>query len=291
MLKNMKPDFNTSIPVQRTTIGDFELTVLSDGNDRADGGAMFGVVPKVLWSKRIEADEKIQIPVGLNSILVRTGDHHVLIETGIGPKLDDRMRQVFEPQEKLMRSFEQAAVAPEDIDIVINTHLHFDHCGWNTVRENGRVRATFPRAKYFVQEGELEHAHLQLERDRVSYLTDNYDPLVESGQMQLLRGSSEIVPGISVEVFPGHTEHMQAVMIRSGGATAGYISDLIPDINHLDLTWVLSFDLFPLLTIESRRRFYELAVPGEWLVLFTHDVTRPWAKVRALGKGKFEAVS
>src|SRR5947209_5156266 len=289
MLKNMKPDFNTSIPVQRTTIGDFELTVLSDGNDRADGGAMFGVVPKVLWSKRIEADEKIQIPVGLNSILVRTGDHHVLIETGIGPKLDDRMRQVFEPQEKLMRSFEQAAVAPEDIDIVINTHLHFDHCGWNTVRENGRVRATFPRAKYFVQEGELEHAHLQLERDRVSYLTDNYDPLVESGQMQLLRGNQEIVPGISVEVFPGHTRDMQAVILQSGGKTACYISDLIPTSAHLEVNWVMGFDLYPLETILSRKRYYSRALPENWLTMFTHDPEVPWSYLGKDERGKIVA--
>jgi glyoxylase-like metal-dependent hydrolase (beta-lactamase superfamily II) len=109
--------------------------------------------------------------------------------------------------------------------------------------------------------------------------------------VELLRGSREIVPGISVEVFPGHTEHMQAVIIQSGGRTACYISDLIPDIAHLDLTWVLSFDLFPLQTIESRKRFYARAVPEEWLVLFTHDVTRPWAKIRSLGRGKFEAVS
>jgi len=156
----MKFDFRNSMPVQRTTLGDFELTVLSDGNYWADGGAVLGVVPKVLWSKRIEADERNRIPVGLNSILVRTGDHNVLIETGIGPKLDDRMRRVFEPQEKLMHNLEQAGVAPDEIDIVINTHLHFDHCGWNTVSDNGRVRATFPRAKYYVQEEELHHARL-----------------------------------------------------------------------------------------------------------------------------------
>jgi glyoxylase-like metal-dependent hydrolase (beta-lactamase superfamily II) len=287
----MKLDFHNSMPVQRTSLGDFELTVLSDGNYWADGGSMFGVVPKVLWSKRIEADERNRIPVGLNSILVRTGDHNVLIETGIGPKLDDRMRRVFEPQEKLMSSFERVGIAPDEIDIVINTHLHFDHCGWNTVRENGNVRATFPRARYYVQEGELRHARLQLERDRVSYLTDNYDPLVESGQMQLLRGRSEIVPGISVEVFPGHTEHMQAVIIQSSGETACYISDLIPDTAHLDLTWVLSFDLFPLQTIESRKRFYQRAVPEQWLVLFTHDVTIPWARVQSVGEGKYLVAS
>lgn len=279
------------MPVQRTTLGDFELTVLSDGNYLADGGTMFGVVPKVLWSKRIEADERNRIPVGLNSILVRTGEHNVLIETGIGSKSDDRMRKIYQPQEKLLHNFEQAGVAPDEIDIVINSHLHFDHCGWNTMRDsNGRVRATFPRAKYYVQEGELLHAREQCERDYVSYLTDNYDPLVESGQMELLRGAREIVPGVCVEVFPGHTEYMQAIIIESGGKTACYISDLICDTYHLDLTWLVSFDLFPLQTIESRKRFYARAVPEEWLVLFTHDVTIPWARVKRDGGGKYSVV-
>jgi glyoxylase-like metal-dependent hydrolase (beta-lactamase superfamily II) len=261
--------------------------VLSDGNYWLDGGAFFGVVPKVLWQKRLEPDSQNRIPTGLNSILVRTGKHNVLIETGAGNKLPDKMRSVFQTQEKLMGSFEQAGIAPDEIDVVINTHLHFDHCGWNTVREGDRVRATFPRAKYYVQEGELRHAHMQHERDRVSYISENYDPLVESGQMHLLHGDGEIVPGIAVKVFPGHTRHMQAVMIRSGDQRACYISDLIPTTSHMDVTWVMAFDLFPLETIESRKRFYEDAVPHDWLVLFTHDVVTPWAHVEAAGGGKF----
>ena len=283
----LKINFEQSIPVQRTTIGDFELTVLSDGNYWLDGGSFFGVVPKALWQKRLEPDSQNRVPTGLNSILVRTGKHNVLIETGIGNKLPDKMRFVFQPQERLMGSFEQAGVAPDEIDVVINTHLHFDHCGWNTVRQGDRVRATFPRAKYYVQEGELRHAHMQHERDRVSYISENYDPLVESGQMHLLHGDGEIVPGISVKVFAGHTRNMQAVMIRSGNQRACYISDLIPTTSHMDLTWVMAFDLFPLETIESRKRFYEDAVPQNWLVFFTHDAITPWAYVDAAGGGKF----
>ncbi len=281
--------FDEHIPVQSTTIGDFEGTVLSDGNYWADGGAMFGVVPKSLWEKRMPANERNLFPVAMNSLLVRTGEHTVLIETGAGNKLDERMQRIYGTQGLLLSSLEQAKIAPDDIDVVIDTHLHFDHCGWNTVRVGGRVAATFPRARYYVQAGELRHARRQTERDRVSYISENYDPLVESGQMQLLSGDAEIVPGISVKVFPGHTRHMQAVLIRSGGKCACYISDLIPTTAHLDLTWVMAFDLFPLETIESRRRFYEDAIPQHWLVCFTHDPKVPWAYVEAGKPGKFEA--
>jgi glyoxylase-like metal-dependent hydrolase (beta-lactamase superfamily II) len=168
--------------------------------------------------------------------------------------------------------------------------LHFDHCGWNTVRQGDRVLPTFPRAKYYVQQGELEAAHEQRERDRISYISANYDPLVESGQMELLRGDREIVPGISVRVYPGHTRHMQAVVIESGGQKACYTSDLIPTTAHLDLTWVLAFDLFPLETIESRRRFYAEAVPQNWLVCYTHDPAVPWSRVTNPKPGKYEPV-
>ena len=146
--------------------------------------------------------------------------------------------------------------------------------------------ATFPRAKYYVQKGEVEHAHEQHERDRVSYMTDNYDPLIESGQMTLLDGDAEIAPGISVRVFPGHTRDLQAVLVRSGGATLAYPSDLIPTTNHLDPTWVLGYDLYPLTTIDNRHRFYAEAIPEKWLVAFTHDHEKPWAYVEMGEKGK-----
>ncbi|HLJ25700.1 MAG TPA: MBL fold metallo-hydrolase [Candidatus Angelobacter sp.] len=264
------------------SLGDFELTALSDGFYISDGGAFFGVVPKMLWQRKVKADESNRIYAGVNSVLVRTGKQNILIETGIGNKLSDKMKSFYHPKEKLLENLHAAGTAPEDIDIVINSHLHFDHCGWNTVYKDGRAVATFPKAKYYVQEGEWRHACLQLERDRVSYISDNYDPLISSGQMQLLIGATEIVPGISVAVYPGHTRHMQAIFIRSGGQTACYISDLIPATWHLDITWVMAYDLFPLETIENRKKYYKEAVPQNWLTIFTHDPDVPWAYLESI---------
>jgi len=286
--------------MHRTTLGDFELTVVSDGTYFLDAGAFFGVVPKTMWSKKVTPDAQNRLDAGLNSLLVRTGKKNILIETGIGNKLPERMVQIYKQPAKLLDNLHAAGVAPEDIDIVINTHLHFDHCGWNTVRRGDRVVATFPNAKYYVQEKEWEHGRLQLERDAISYMSPNCDPLLETGQMELLNGDLELSPGISVKVFPGHTANMQAVIIESGGGnenggndkkTACYISDLIPTSAHLDVTWVMAFDLFPLETIESRKKYYAQAIPERWLTVFTHDDATPWGYVergerRRLGLAK-----
>jgi len=271
--------------MHRTTLGDFELTVVSDGTYPLDGGGFFGVVPKSLWSKKVTADEQNRVAAGLNSLLVRTGKRNVLIETGIGNKLSEKMAQLYGQPAQLLDNLSATGISPGDIDIVINTHLHFDHCGWNTVLRAGKPVATFPKAKYYVQEGEWQHAH-ENQRDAVSYMTHNYDPLVETGQMQLLRGDQEIVPGISAKVFPGHTRDMQAIIIESGGQTACYISDLIPTSAHVDLNWVMSFDLYPLETIESRKRYYSRAIPEKWLTLFTHDPATPWAYLEKDDRGK-----
>jgi glyoxylase-like metal-dependent hydrolase (beta-lactamase superfamily II) len=267
------------------SLGDFELISLSDGIYHLDGGSYFGVVPKTLWSRKLPANEKNLVPSGLNSVLVRTGDKNILIETGIGNKLSEKMAQIYGQPAELLDSLHAAGLAPEDIDVVIDSHLHFDHCGWNTVRRNGAIAATFPKAKYYAQEGEWKHAH-ENQRDGVSYFTENYDPLVESGQMQLVRENAEIAPGISVEVYPGHTRDLQAIMVRSGGKTACYISDLIPTSNHLDLNWVMAYDLYPVESIESRKRFYSRAIPERWLVMFTHDHEIPWAYLEKDEKGK-----
>lgn len=274
--------------MQRLKLGDFELSAASDGVYHLDGGAFFGVVPKILWEYKVRADEQNRVPTGLNSIVVQTGRETVLIETGIGNKLPARMANIYGMPAKLLESLAGGGVTPDDVDIVINTHLHFDHCGWNTVRQGDRVTPTFPRAKYYVQEGEWKHAH-ENQRDAVSYFPENYDPLVESGQMTLLRGDQEIVPGVSVRVFPGHTRDMQAVIITSSGQTACYISDLIPTSAHLDLNWVMAFDLYPLETIESRKRYYAEAIPGKWLTMFTHDPNVPWAYVEKSESGRMVA--
>ena len=274
--------------MQRITLGDFELTAVSDGIYHLDGGGMFGVVPKSLWERKVKPDASNLVPLGLNSVVVRTGSQTVLIETGVGNKLWERMVRIYGQPAELLQQLSAAGIAPEDVDVVINTHLHFDHCGWNTVRQGDKVIATFPKAKYYVQEGEWKHAH-ENQRDGVSYITENYDPLVKSGQMTLLRGDTEIVPGVSVRVYPGHTRDMQAVLVQSGGQTACYISDLIPTSAHLDLNWVMSYDLYPIETIESRKRYYAQAVPEKWLTMFTHDANLPWAYVAKDEKGKMVA--
>jgi glyoxylase-like metal-dependent hydrolase (beta-lactamase superfamily II) len=273
------------------TLGDFELSIFSDGTYPLDGGAFFGVIPKSMWSRKAAADEKNYVTAGLNSLLIRTehprtGKQTVLVETGMGNKLSERMVKFYGQPAQLLANLAASGVAPEDIDIVINTHLHFDHCGWNTVRKEGKIVPTFPKAKYYAPEGEWQYARKPSERDAISYIPDNYDPLVQSGQMTLLKGGEEIVPGISVKTFPGHTANMQAVIVESAGRTACYISDLIPTTAHIDLTWGMAFDLYPLQTIESRKQYYAKAIPEKWLTVFTHDAKVPWAYVEKDEVGK-----
>ncbi len=338
--------------MHRLTLGNFELSVFSDGTYPLDGGAFFGVVPKVMWSRKLAADDKNYVTTGLNSLLIRTENPHtgkltVLVETGMGNKLSDRMIKFYGQPAQLLDHLAAGGVAPEDVDIVINSHLHFDHCGWNTLRDkNGKIVPTFSRAKYYAPEGEWQYARHPSERDSISFISENYDPLVASGQMTLLRGDEEeeIVPGISVQTFPGHTAHMLAIIIRgdvrqrrdddddgkrtegrgtagkgaasaaqsvpsserarlqaapSGapdpgalvpeGTTACYISDLIPTTAHIDITWGMSFDLYPLQTIESKKRYYAQAIPQKWLTVFTHDPKTPWAYVEKDESGKMIA--
>lgn len=283
---------NTADPIRgRASVGDFEITVLTDGTYFLDGGAMFGVVPKPMWEKRAPADAQNRILLGANTVIVRTGKHTVAIETGLGNKMNDKMRAIFKAKQQLPHSFAAADIRPEEIDVVINTHLHFDHCGWNTTQlPDGRIVPTFPNARYFAHRGEVEHGHLQLERDAVSYLSPNYDPLVESGQMTLLdtrpNEVTEIVPGISVECYPGHTDQLLAVHIESAGRRGCYISDLIPTSAHLDITWVMGYDLDPLECIAQRKRFYQRAIPEKWLVLFTHDHHTPFGQIVLNERGK-----
>ena len=281
----------------RFALGGFEITLCSDGTYLLDGGAMFGVVPKTMWSKRTPADEQNRILLGLNSTIVRTGKHTVLIETGIGNKQSAKMREIHGNQELLPASLAAAGIRPEEIDVVINTHLHFDHCGWNTtLHPDGSLTPTFKNARYFAHAGEVAHGHLQLDRDKVSYLSPNYDPLIESGQMTLLttegiQENPELVPGIAVEEFPGHTAQMLGVHIQSGPEHACYIGDLIPTAHHVDPTWVIGYDLDPVRCIAERKRFHERAIPEQWVVLFPHDHHTPAARVRLNEKGKPVAFS
>jgi glyoxylase-like metal-dependent hydrolase (beta-lactamase superfamily II) len=281
-----RPDSHQLVRGQ-VTLGDFEVTVLSDGYFLLDGGAMFGVVPKPLWQQRAPADERNRILLGANTLVIRDGKHTVVVETGIGDKFDAKMREIYGTQQLLPSAFAAAGIRMDEVDVVINSHLHFDHCGWNTVRsEDGSIHPAFPNARYYAHRGEAMHGRLQLERDRMSYLPDNYEPLIASRQMTLLKGPQSILPGISVDVYPGHTAQMMAILIDSGGRRGCYISDLIPTSAHLDLIWGMGYDLDPLQVIEQRKRFYARAIPEQWLVFFTHDHHSPFGYISLSERGK-----
>jgi glyoxylase-like metal-dependent hydrolase (beta-lactamase superfamily II) len=260
-------------------LGAFELEILSDGTFALDGGQMFGVVPKVLWEKRLPADARNRVHLGLSCLLVRTGKQNVLIETGIGDKYDAKFADIYAVARPatLVDDLKKHGLAPDDIHIVINTHLHFDHCGWNVRREGGKLVPTFPRAKYFVQRGEWEHAFQPSERDRASYIEEFFAPAAK--QTEQLGGGTKIVPGIKVEVVPGHTRHMQCVRVESEGAQAYFISDLVPTQAHLPYPWVMSFDLYPLETLENRHRVLPRLAAENALVIFPHDVTEPCVRL------------
>jgi glyoxylase-like metal-dependent hydrolase (beta-lactamase superfamily II) len=273
----------------RATLGDFEITILSDGYFLLDGGAMFGIVPRPLWEARMPPDERNRILLGTNTLVVRDGKHTVVIETGVGNKFEGKMRSIYGAKEQLPLALAEAGIRMDEVDVVINSHLHFDHCGWDTTRNaDGSIAPTFPNARYYAHRGEVEHGRLELERDRVSYVAANYEPLVASGQMTLLERPQEIVPGVSVDLYPGHTAHMLAVMIASGGLRGCYISDLIPTSAHLDLIWGMGYDLDPLTVIEQRKRFFARAIPEQWMVFFTHDHHAPFGYLALNERGKAE---
>jgi glyoxylase-like metal-dependent hydrolase (beta-lactamase superfamily II) len=276
----------------RARIGDADITVCTDGTCLFDGGAMFGVVPKTLWSKKTEPDALNRVMLGLNCVLVRIGGKTVLIETGFGNKIAPKLKEIYATQERLPQSLAAAGVTPEQVDIVINTHLHWDHAGWNTVLdEAGIARPYFPNAEYVVHRGEVEHGRLQWDRDRISYVPDNYEPMIASGQIRLIEGTeADICPGVRVECFPGHTAQLMAVHMESGGEHACFISDLLPTTAHLDVGWAMGFDLDPLRTIEERKRFYARAIPEQWIVLFSHDHRVPMSTLSNDERGKIHLV-
>jgi len=263
--------------------GDLEIFVLSDGRFRLDGGAMFGVVPKMLWQKRIPADDRNRITLGLNCLLVRSAGKTIVVETGTGDKGDAKWDDIYgiDHSVTLLDSLHRRGVEAKEVDIVVNTHLHFDHCGWNTRRgPGGRFVPTFPRARYYVQRGEYEHALEPTERDRVSYLPDNFQPMAESQQWVWPAGDEEIAPGVELVRAPGHTRDMQCVRLRSGGRTAIFLADLVPTTAHLPYPWIMGYDLYPMTTLEQKKRWIPEAVRGEWLCFFAHDPAVPAAYLR-----------
>ncbi|MEJ2079843.1 MAG: MBL fold metallo-hydrolase [Acidobacteriota bacterium] len=270
-------------------IGDFEVSLISDGTFALDGGAMFGVVPRVLWEKRMQPDERNRIRLGLNCLLIRTGRENVLIDTGCGFKYTEKQRSIYDisHETSIFAELDRLDLSPEDIHWVINTHLHFDHCGGNTIlRDGGTSEPAFPRARYVVQQEEFEEAEHANERNRASYLPENWRPIREAGQLETINGPVEILPGIHLEPTPGHTLGHQSVRIESGNQTLFYIADLCPTTAHVPLAWVMGYDLFPLTTMETRRRIYRRAIGEDWLIFFEHDAESPLGRLE-LQDGKF----
>lgn len=264
-------------------LGEFDIQVLSDGTFALDGGQMFGVVPKVLWEKKLPADRLNRVRLGLTCLLVRTGLHNVMVETGVGDKFDAKFAEIYgiDRQATLLQALGQHGLAPEEVDVVINSHLHFDHCGWNTRRDGTRLVPTFPRARYCVQRGEWEHALAPTERDRASYIEDCF--LAAKPQTDFVAGDAAIVPGVRVEVVPGHTRNMQCVWVESQGEKLCFISDLVPTRAHLPYPWIMSFDLYPLETLASRRRLLPRLVRENVVVVFPHDAAQPCARLMERG--------
>ena len=270
-------------------LGELEFHIISDGRLLLDGGAMFGVIPKPLWEKRFPADARNRIELSMNCILIRAAGKLILVETGAGDKMNAKFRDIYGLDgPHLVRHLRDYGVAPENIDIVIDTHLHFDHCGGNTRIERDTVVATFPNAQYITQKGEFGHATNPSERDRASYFEYNYAPLLKTGQLQLIEGDREIVPGVEVMRVPGHTAHMQCLRLTGGGKTAFLLADLVPTSAHLPLPWIMGYDLYPMITLENKKRWLPQVVREGWLVFFAHDPRVPAAYLRE-HDGQWEA--
>lgn len=263
-------------------LGDLEFHILTDGTFRLDGGAMFGVVPRVLWERKMPPDERNRVRFAMNSLLIRSAGKWILVETGAGDKWDAKHRDIFgfEGSARLPEQLLARGVRPEEIDLVINTHLHFDHCGWNTHVVEGKVRPTFPNARYVVQRGELDHAKRPTERDRASYLSDNFEPVEAANQWWLLEGDREVAPGVELLRVPGHTRDMQCVRLSGGGKTAFLFADLVPTTAHLPFPWIMGYDLYPLTTLENKKKWIPTVAQEGWLALFGHDPEIPAAYLR-----------
>jgi glyoxylase-like metal-dependent hydrolase (beta-lactamase superfamily II) len=269
-------------------LGQFELISLSDGVLRLDGGAMFGVVPKPLWTKRIPADDRNRIPLAMRPLLVRTGDANILIDAGIGDKMGPKDQDIYglDRSHNLDASLAAAGLTAADIDIVIATHLHFDHVGGCTVRTEAGLQPHFPRARHIIRKGEWEDATHPHERNRGSYIADNFVPLLSAGVVEFHDDDTEVVPGIRVRRTGGHTRYHEMVSITNGGRTAVFVADLIPTTAHLDEPWIMGYDLYPVETLESKRAFLREAIEREYVIFFEHDMTVPAGVIRQDGGRK-----
>lgn len=264
------PRFRTAPPYR---LGDLELISLSDGIIHLDGGAMFGVVPRTLWERRIPPDDRNRVPLGMRPLIVR-GERTLLIDAGCGDKMDAKNAAIYglEREYHLEHSLRDAGLAPGDIDLVVASHLHFDHVGGFTARgEGGRVVPRFPKARYFAHRDEWQDATHPHERNRASYLQENFVPLMDAGVLELVGDDAEIMPGVRYRRSGGHTRHHQVVTITSQGRTAVFTADMFPTSSHVPDPWIMAYDLYPMDTLAFKRAFAREAIEREYLIFFEHD--------------------
>lgn len=280
--------------VQTMQLGRWRVHAIQAGGMWLDGGAMFGVVPKPLWARRLAPDDRNRIPMGMRCLLVEHDAGPVLIDTGAGNKEDAKFHDIYgienagDPGPTALEDGLRvaASVSPDDVAYVLNTHLHFDHAGGNTViRPDGSVVPAFPRARYVVQRGEFEFATHTNERTAGSYFPRNYVPVRDAGLYDFADGEVEILPGIRLLPTPGHVPFHQSILLESEGERALFLADLIPTTTHLPLPWIMGYDVEPLVTLETKRRILARAAAEEWLLIFEHDAFTPWGHVVPDSKG------
>ena len=276
----------SNLPLTREiSVGSIRIHAIESGIQWLAGGAMFGVVPKPLWQRRIPSDDQNRIPLALRCLVIESPDELVLVDTGIGNKENEKFHELYGVENagnptRLEDGIKAAGFMPDDIGIVLCTHLHFDHAGGNTFRDSeGDIRPAFQNARYVVQRGEFDFAHSGNERIRASYLRENFDPIEEAGLWDFVEGATEVVPGVKVLPTPGHTPFHQSVVIESDGETACFLADVCPTAAHIPLPWIMGYDLEPLVTIESKRKLWALARDREWLLIFAHDLHIPWGRL------------
>jgi glyoxylase-like metal-dependent hydrolase (beta-lactamase superfamily II) len=280
------------LPLSRTTrVGSIRIHAIEAGALQLDGGAMFGVVPKPLWERRIPADSRNRIPLAMRCLLVEAPEALVLVDTGLGNKENEKFRDIYGVSNRgsptrLEDGIRHAGFQPSDVDIVLNTHLHFDHAGGDTyVDGDGQVRVSFPGARHVVQRGELDFARSRNERIRASYLAHSFEPVVEAGLWHLVDGAAEVTRGVRVLPTPGHIPFHQSVLIESDGDVACFLADVCPTSAHLPLPWIMGYDLEPLVTLESKRGLWKQALEEDWLLVFEHDPRTPWGRLDPAAEG------
>ncbi|MFH1765807.1 MAG: MBL fold metallo-hydrolase [Gemmatimonadota bacterium] len=274
------------LPLTRTlTLGGMRVHALEAGIQWLDGGAMFGVVPRPLWEERIPPDDRHRIPLALRCLLVETPNALVLVDSGIGNKESERFREIYgvdnagDPT-RLEDGIRSLGFGLEEVELVVSTHLHFDHAGGGVLlRPDGTLGPTFPQARFVIQKGELEFAASANERVRASYMAKNFAPLVEAGVVDLVDGPTRLVDGLRLLPTPGHTPFHQSIVLESQGETAVFLADLCPTAAHLPLPWIMGYDLEPLVTLETKRALWEEAREEGWILIFQHDATVPWGRM------------